>query len=157
MISIESGILLKNHAVVIYAKILHHSFTFFFHIFVEIPGTHWVMAGLINATLITETSYRKCSMTKLFLKISQNSQEHTCLIKFYDPACNFITLAKLFSCKFYDIFKNNFFYRTTPGDCFSKKFTLRLVRTNVISFYDKFPILVLHWFDPCMEPVDTLL
>ena len=32
-------------------------------------------------------------------------------------ACNFIekeTLAQVFSCEFYEIFKNNFFYRITP-------------------------------------------
>ena len=45
------------------------------------------------------------------MKISQ-SQENT-----RPEACNFIkkeTLAQVFSCKFYEIFKNTFFYRTLP-------------------------------------------
>ena len=55
----------------------------------------------------------------MFLKNSQNSQENTCvrisfLINLSASAFNFIkneTLAKLFSCKLYEIFKNTFFYR----------------------------------------------
>ena len=34
---------------------------------------------------------------------------------------NFIkieTVAQVFSCEFGEIVKNNFFYRTSPGDCF---------------------------------------
>ena len=54
---------------------------------------------------------------KVFLEISQNSQENTCsrvsfLIKLQAEACSFIkkeTLAHLFSCKFGEIFKNTFF------------------------------------------------
>ena len=53
---------------------------------------------------------------KLFLKISQNSQENTCARVFFNKvagdACNFIekeTLAQLFSCEFCEISKNNFF------------------------------------------------
>ena len=52
---------------------------------------------------------------KVFLEISQNSQENTCarisfLIKL--QACNFIkkeTLTQVFSCEFCEIFKNTFF------------------------------------------------
>ena len=51
-------------------------------------------------------------MKKLFLKISQNSQENTCarvyfLIKLH-------TLAQVFSCEFCEISKNIFFLRFTP-------------------------------------------
>ena len=57
---------------------------------------------------------------KVFLKISQNSQESTSarvsfLIKLQAKGCNFIkkeTLVQLFSCEFCEIFKNTFFYRT---------------------------------------------
>ena len=53
----------------------------------------------------------------MFLKISQNSQEDTCarvsfLIKLQAEACNFLkkeTLAQVFSCEFYEIFKNTLF------------------------------------------------
>ena len=56
------------------------------------------------------------------LEISQNSQENTCagvsfLTKWQASACIFIkkeTLAQVFSCKFCEIFKNIFFYRTPP-------------------------------------------
>ena len=59
---------------------------------------------------------------KVFLKISQNSQESTCSrvlfqIKMQVSACDFIkkeTLALTFSCEFWQIFKNTFLYRTTP-------------------------------------------
>ena len=64
-----------------------------------------------------------CSVQKVFLKIPQNSQESTCarvsfLKKLQVEACNFIkkeTLAQVFSCEFWDIFKNTFFHRTPPA------------------------------------------
>ena len=57
---------------------------------------------------------------KVFLIIWENSQEHTCvrvsfLIKLQASACNFIkkeTLAHVFSCEFFKVCKNSFFYRT---------------------------------------------
>ena len=60
-------------------------------------------------------------MKKVFLEISQNSQENTCarvsfLIKL-QASCNFIkkeTLAQVFSCEFCEISKNTFSYRTPP-------------------------------------------
>ena len=70
----------------------------------------------------TEAVAQRCSVKKLFLEISQNSQENTCarfsfLIKFQAGACNFIkieTLAQVFSCEFCEISKNTFSYRTPP-------------------------------------------
>ena len=64
---------------------------------------------------------RRCSVKKVFLEISQNSQENTCarvyfLIKFQASACNFInkeTLEQVFSCEFCEISKNPFSYRTS--------------------------------------------
>ena len=55
---------------------------------------------------------------KVFLKISQNSQENTCARVFFLiklQALGFIkkeTLALVFSCKFCEISKNTFIYRT---------------------------------------------
>ena len=54
--------------------------------------------------------------------MSQNSLESPCarvsfLIKLQPSACNFIkkeTLAQAFSCKFCEISRNTFCYRTTP-------------------------------------------
>ena len=58
----------------------------------------------------------RCSIKQVFLKISQNSQENTLvgvsfLIKLQVSACNFIkkeTVAQVFSCEIYEIFKNTF-------------------------------------------------
>ena len=57
---------------------------------------------------------------KMYLKISQNSQEDTCarvsfLIKLHASACNFIkkeTLPLVLSCEFCEISKNTLFCRT---------------------------------------------
>ena len=59
---------------------------------------------------------------KVFLEISQNSQENTCarvsfLIKLHTKANNFIkkeTLTQMFSSAFWEIFKNTFYYKTPP-------------------------------------------
>ena len=69
-----------------------------------------------------------CSFKKVFVKISQNSQEDTCarvsfLIKSEASACNFVkneAQAQVFFCKFYEIFKNTFFIehlRVTASVC----------------------------------------
>ena len=70
--------------------------------------------------------HRRCSIKKVFLKISQNSQEKTCskvsfLVKFQASACNYIkkeTPAQMFSCQLCEIIKNIFFtehLRATGG------------------------------------------
>ena len=62
------------------------------------------------------SSHRRCSVRKMFLEMSQNSQENTCArVSFLIKACNFIkkeALAQVFSCKFCEILKNTFLYRT---------------------------------------------
>ena len=74
------------------------------------------------------SSRRRCSVKKVFVKISQNLQENTCvwvsfLIKSFlkktmtQEACNFIkkeTLTQVFSCEFCEISKKTFFHRTSP-------------------------------------------
>ena len=65
---------------------------------------------------VFRSSHRRCSLKKVFLEISQNSQENTYarvsfLINLPYP-CNFIkkgTLTQVFSCEFYEISKNSFF------------------------------------------------
>ena len=65
----------------------------------------------------TEAVYWKCFVKKVFLKLSQNSQENTrfrvsFLLKLQAQDCNFIqkeTLTKVFSCEYYKILKNIFF------------------------------------------------
>ena len=57
---------------------------------------------------------------KVFLEISQNSQENTCVRAFFyfccrPEACSIIkkvNLAQVFPCEFCDIFYNSFLYRT---------------------------------------------
>ena len=60
----------------------------------------------------TKAVVRGCSVKKVFLEISQNSQENTC------ASVSFLmkkeTLAQVFSCEFCEISKNTFSYRTPP-------------------------------------------
>ena len=76
--------------------------------------------------LFDEAATESVLSEKVFLNISQNSQENTCarvsfLIKLQDSACSFIkreTLVQMFSCEFCEISKNTFSYRTPLDDCF---------------------------------------
>ena len=62
---------------------------------------------------------QRCSVKKVFLKISQNSQENTCARD--SVLINFIkkeTLVQVFSCEFCEIFKTPFFLQNIFGGCF---------------------------------------
>ena len=67
-----------------------------------------------------EAVARRCSVKEVFLKMSQNSQENTCvrvssLIKLQPKTWNVTkkeTLAQVFSFEFCEIFWNTYFYRT---------------------------------------------
>ena len=64
----------------------------------------------------SEAVFPRCSVKKVFLEISQNSWEKTCIrVSFLKE-----TLAQVFFCEFYEISKNTFFHRTplvaTYGD-----------------------------------------
>ena len=72
-------------------------------------------------SLVSEAGTRWCSVRKLFLEISQNSQESTCvgvsfLMKSYRPeACKFVkkeTPTQVLSFEFCEVFKNTFFCKT---------------------------------------------
>ena len=67
--------------------------------------------------LTSEAVAQRCSFRKVFLKISQNSQESTCAGGLR-PATLLKkeTLTQVFSCEFWKIFKNTFFYRTPLVD-----------------------------------------
>ena len=76
----------------------------------------------LTNTLLTEAVVRRCSVKKVFLEMSQNSQKNTCarvsfLIKLL-ASCNFIkkeTLAQVFSCEFCGVSKHTFFqFLRTP-------------------------------------------
>ena len=65
-----------------------------------------------------------CSVKKVFLKISQNSQQSNCArVSFFNKVSSLTSgepLAQVLSCKFCEIFKNRFFYKTTPVAAFDK-------------------------------------
>ena len=90
-------------------------------------GLNWTkkevhMTCKISYEHLTEAVVQTSSVKKVFLEISQNSQENTCarvsiLIKCRPEACNCIkieTLAQVFSCNFCEISMNTFSYRTLP-------------------------------------------
>ena len=69
----------------------------------------WYFLAVFLFSAIFRSSRPEVFRKKVFLEISQNSQENA------RPACKFIkkeTLAQMFSCEFYKISKNTFFYRT---------------------------------------------
>ena len=85
---------------------------------------------------MTEAVAQTCSVKKVFLEISQNSQENTCarvsfLIKLQALGKK-ETLAQVFSCAFCEISKNTFFYGTplvAASDMIQLSFTIFLNKT----------------------------
>ena len=81
----------------------------------------WIFS-ITCSSVISEVVGHRCSVKKVFLEISQNSQENTCartsfLIMLHASASNFIkkeTLAQVFSWEFSEISKSTFSYRTPP-------------------------------------------
>ena len=75
-----------------------------------------------EAQYYLEAVVQRCSVKKVFLEISQNSQRTTCVRVSFSiklQAWNFIrkeTLAQVFSCEFCEISKNTFSYRTPLVD-----------------------------------------
>ena len=75
-----------------------------------------ISRGTMNI-LWSEAVIQRCFVKNVFLEISPNSQENTCvtvsfLVKLQAKACNFIkkeALAQVISCEFYEISKNTFF------------------------------------------------
>ena len=67
--------------------------------------------------LNSEAVARRCSVKKVFLEISQNSQGHK--VAGLRPLKKEI-LAQVFSCEFYEIIKHTFSYRTPPVVAFLK-------------------------------------
>ena len=81
--------------------------------------------GQLPHLTLFRSSQERCSIKKVFLKISQNSQENTCArvsfsIKLQATACIFIkkeTLTEVFSCKFWEILRT-IFLQNTPERLF---------------------------------------
>ena len=67
-----------------------------------------------------EAVIQRCSVNKVFLKVLQNSQANTCtrvslLTKLRPQACEYVkkeTLAQVFSCEIFVVYKSTFFHRT---------------------------------------------
>ena len=82
-------------------------------------NTRWTRGWSYNKWYNISIRLEVCCKKKVFLEISQISQENTCarvyfLIKF-NEVINFIkneTLAQIFFCDFCEILKNTFSYRT---------------------------------------------
>ena len=73
-----------------------------------------VYGRCFSSSATFRNSHRSCSVKKVSLDISQNSQENTCaMVTFLNKVIgsNFIekeTQARVFSCEFYEISKNTF-------------------------------------------------
>ena len=61
--------------------------------------------------IMSEAFSQKCSVKKMFLEISQNSQENTCSsgLQIYFKKK---TRAQVFSCEFCEVSKNTYSYKT---------------------------------------------
>ena len=110
----------KGVSVVLISWILlsQRKFVSFHHEFDKRWAQTWT-SGSVYFTMLYSNNFSKAAigsvlLKKVFLKISQNSQENNCarvsfLIKLHAIACNFIkkaTLSKMLSCEFWEIFKN---------------------------------------------------
>ena len=95
------------------------------------------------------SSHRRCSKTKRVLKnFAKFTGKHLCQSLQRFQACNFIkkeTLAQVFSCEFYEIFKNTFFTelpRTTAS--VNILFSIRINECVSIALYCSSFILSLY-------------
>ena len=99
--------------------------THIFYLF-DLKGLKSKIFAGISFLKVSEAATGGVLWDKVFLEISQNSQKTTCaraffLIKLQAEACIFIkkeTLAQVFSCELWEISKNTFSHRTSPGDWF---------------------------------------
>ena len=76
---------------------MHRFKTVFLHFKMEIFGIYFMLSQprlayfIFYFVLAVWSSYQRCSVNKMFLEVSQNSQENTVPETFFLPeACNFI-------------------------------------------------------------------
>ena len=69
--------------------------------------------------MFIEAIVQRCSVKKVFLKISENSQKNTCASLFFNKVADLrpatllkLTLTQVFSCEFCEILRTPFFHRT---------------------------------------------
>ena len=72
--------------------------------------TQNVLIYFCESVHYSEAVSRRCSVKKLYLKISQNPQENTC----GRVSLLMEILAQVVSCELCEIFRNTYFYRTPP-------------------------------------------
>ena len=86
-----------------------------------------------------EAVVQRCSVKKVFLKISQNSQENTCgRVSFL---INLQSLTQVFSREFCGISMNNFFYRTSLVAASGSQASL----SQIQSYWDTLDVLYI-WY-----------
>ena len=99
---------------------------------------YWLWNCYENLFIRSSHGGRGCAIKKVFIKISHNSQEKTCVwVSFFKKiaglqACNFIiieTPTQVLYYKFCEIFKNTFFHRPPPvaSSCFCKYWQLNVI------------------------------
>ena len=87
---------------------------------------------------LTEAVVRRCSVKKIFLNISQNSQENTCargsfLIKLQSWNLQLFKreiLAQVFSCEFCNYLRTTFLYNTSAQWTHLRRFAIELTSKN---------------------------
>ena len=82
----------------------------------------------------TKAVVQRCSLRKVLLEISQNSQQNTCA-----KACNFIkkeTLHRCFAVNFVKFLNNTFFYRTSLVAASDSDFSIINMRRVAIIFFE---------------------
>ena len=106
---------------------------------------------MIAVQLHLESATRDVLCRKVFLKISQNSQEKPVPESLFNEAtskaCNFIkkeTMTQVFSCKYCETYKNSFFYRTPR----------RWMLLNVASYYSDFSMTYVNRNYHCFGHMD---
>ena len=89
-----------------------------------------------------------CSVKKVFLKISQNSQQSNCArVSFFNKVSSLTSgepLAQVLSCKFCEIFQKQIFLQNNSGGCFWHVFVF-LPFCNKIFIYFQFFICMQYW------------
>ena len=88
-------------------------------ILVKFVGEHLCQILLFHKVTGSEAVTWRCSLKKVFLKTQQKSQKNICAgdLSCKPQACNLFkkeTLAQVFSCKFWEIFKSTFFIDHLP-------------------------------------------
>ena len=81
-------------------------------IFCESKFHFLILCPVLMALICVEAVAQRCSVNKVLLEISQNSQENICARVSFSIKLQKEALAQVLSCEFCEISKNTFSYRT---------------------------------------------